>query len=214
MEPKPPPPQAAAPARSEPWLIVLAASVGGVQALRTIIAALPADFSAALVIVQHRPPQRQSELADILRYVAHMPVVEPQDLQPIQPGVIYLARPDAHLTVTHRQQFLHRDGSRIRFSRSSANPLFESAADVFGKHVVAVVLTGTGSDATDGVQAVRKHGGYVIAQDKLTAEQWGMPGAAVASGVVDYVLPLTAIAPAIQAIVSGTPMVDVPAGTD
>jgi two-component system chemotaxis response regulator CheB len=92
--------------------------------------------------------------------------------------------------------------------RSSANPLLESAAAVFGGRLVAVVLSGTGSDATDGVQTVKAHGGIVIAQDKASSEHWDMPEAAVKSGVVDYVLPIVNIAPTLNALVHGRAVVD------
>ena len=93
---------------------------------------------------------------------------------------------------------------------SSANPLFASAAQVYGPRAIAVVLTGSGYDATDGVQAVKAHGGVVIAQDPSTARHSGMPRSAVETGAVDYVLPLDAIAPAIAAIVRGEPVAPAP----
>jgi two-component system chemotaxis response regulator CheB len=92
-------------------------------------------------------------------------------------------------------------GRRIRHVHSSANPLFESAAGVLGSRVIAVVLTGGGSDATDGVQAIKLRGGMVIAQDQATSQTFGMPGSAIATGAVDYILPLDQIAPALRAMV-------------
>jgi two-component system chemotaxis response regulator CheB len=104
------------------------------------------------------------------------------------------------------RRFFYTDGTRIRFVRSSANPLLESAADAFDGRLIAVVLSGTGSDGTDGVQHVKARGGRVIAQNVETAEHWGMPGAAVRSGAVDYVLPVDAIAAALDALVHGRPV--------
>jgi two-component system chemotaxis response regulator CheB len=86
---------------------------------------------------------------------------------------------------------------------SSANPLLESAAGAFGDRTIAVVLTGSGLDATDGVQTVKARGGIVIAQDPASADFDRMPQSAVSTGVVDHVLPLEAIAPALVAIVRG-----------
>jgi two-component system chemotaxis response regulator CheB len=85
---------------------------------------------------------------------------------------------------------------------SSANPLLESVAPIFSDHVIAVVLTGSGLDATDGVQAVKACGGIVIAQDEATSLHFGMPGSAIRTGVVDRVLPLSSIAPALVELVS------------
>jgi len=91
---------------------------------------------------------------------------------------------------------------------SSADPLLESAAGAFDGRLVAVVLTGAGSDGAAGVRSVKAHGGVVIAQDRETSEHWSMPEAAVKSGAVDYVLPLDAIGPALDAIVHDRPVVD------
>jgi two-component system chemotaxis response regulator CheB len=119
---------------------------------------------------------------------------------------VYLAQPDTHLTIAADRSFRYRDGTRIRHVRSSANPLFESAAKVFDGHVVAVVLSGGGHDATDGVQGVKAHGGLIIAQDQATSQFWGMPRSAIESGAVDDVLPLDAIGPALNDIVHGRPI--------
>ena len=87
-----------------------------------------------------------------------MPVVQADDGERVAPGVVYVARPDLHLTVTAGRHFAYRDGRRIKFLRSSAVPLLDSAAAAFGDRVVAVVLTGSGTDATDGVQRVKQGG--------------------------------------------------------
>jgi two-component system chemotaxis response regulator CheB len=124
-------------------------------------------------------------------------------------GTAYLARADRHLTIASDQTFHYHDGTRIRHVRSSANPLFETAAKAFDGPLVAVVLSGGGGDATDGVQGVKAHGGVVIAQDPATSEHSSMPESAIASGAVDYVLPLDAIGPAPKDIVNGRPVLDV-----
>jgi two-component system chemotaxis response regulator CheB len=95
------------------------------------------------------------------------------------------------------------DGQRIKFLRSSANPLFESAAQVLGDRVIAVVLTGGGSDGTDGVQAVKSMGGIIIAQDPEQAQHPDMPLSAIRTGVVDYVLSVHDIAPTLVRLASG-----------
>ena len=190
----------------DPWLIVIAASAGGIEALRTVVAALPRTIPAAIVVVQHRTPARESMLDQILGRVAHMPVETAQAGDVVRPDVIYLARPDLHLTVRPDRRFAYVDGTRVRGVRSSANPLFESAASAFGNRAVAVVLTGSGFDATDGVQAIKAQGGIVIVQDPSTAAHAGMPGSAVKTGVVDHVLRLESIAPALVAITEGQPV--------
>jgi two-component system chemotaxis response regulator CheB len=196
-----------------PWLVAVAGSTGGVAALGTVLAALPHSLPIAVVVVQHRRPTGQSYLREILMRRAQMPVVEATTGDRISPGVVYLARPDRHLTVRPDRHFAYTDGTRIKFLSSSANPLLESAARAFDGRLIAVVLTGGGSDATDGVQAVKANGGVVIVQDKASSEQWSMPESALKSGAVDYVLPLEAIGPAIDAIINGRPIAGVASAT-
>jgi two-component system chemotaxis response regulator CheB len=189
-------------------MITLAASAGGIDALKTVLRALPKGLPAAVVVLQHRTPRAENHLMEVLGRAAAMPVTMAEHDQVIQPARVYVARSDLHLTVSPARRFTYMNGARIRFLLSSANPLFESAAEAFKKHLVAVVLTGGGSDATDGVQTVKAHGGIVIAQDPATAEHGSMPAAAVQSGAVDLVLPLERIGPALDAIVRGQPIHD------
>jgi two-component system, chemotaxis family, protein-glutamate methylesterase/glutaminase len=190
-----------------PWVITMAASAGGVEALTTVLRGLPRDLPAAVVVVQHRVPKpHPNNFRGILERAAALPVVMAEQDQIIQPGRVYIARSDLHLTISPTMRFSYTNGRRIRFLLSSANPLFESAAAAFKNHLVAVVLTGSGTDATDGVQSVKAHGGLVIAQDPATAKHGSMPSSAVQTGSVDLVLPLAAIGPALDAIVRGKPI--------
>ena len=190
-----------------PWVIAMAASAGGIRALQTVLSALPRDLPAAVVVVQHRTASSEpNHLRAILARATAMPVVVAAGDQIIEPGHLYLARSDLHLTVSPEGRFTYVNGRKIRFLSSSANPLFESAAVAFKNRLVAVVLTGSGSDASDGVQNVKAHGGLVIAQDPSSAEHAGMPAAAVLSGSVDFILPLEEIGPALDAIVHGRPI--------
>jgi two-component system, chemotaxis family, protein-glutamate methylesterase/glutaminase len=106
------------------------------------------------------------------------------------------------LTLTDAGTFSYVDGQRINHVLSSANPLFISSAAALGTRAIAVVLTGFGSDGTDGVQSIKAGGGIVIAQDERTSEAFGMPGAAIKTGAVDYVLPLEEIAPTLVRLVN------------
>ena len=193
--------------RSEPptpfWLIVIAASAGGVRALQTVLSSLPASIPASIVIVQHRSSRPERILDRILSRVSALPVTEPAPEDEIEPGRVYLARPDLHLSVLPSKRFAYVDGTRIRGVLSSANPLFESSAEIFGDRTIAVVLTGSGCDGTDGIQRVKARGGIVIVQDLQTAEHPGMPRSALQTGAVDRVLPLEDIGPALVALTSG-----------
>jgi two-component system chemotaxis response regulator CheB len=184
-------------------LVVIAASAGGVQALGTLLSALPPDFPIPVAIVLHRTTQLPNLLADVLGRRTRLPVKLVEQLEPLRPGTVYLAPPDLHFMVRLGGTAYLTDGRKIRFVRSSANPLFESAAEALGGRVLAVVLTGFGRNGTDGVQVVRAHGGTVIAQDRGTSEQFGMPQSAIATGCVSRVLPLREIGPALVQLVRG-----------
>lgn len=186
-------------------LVVIAASAGGIKALETILGALPADFAAPIAVVQHRSTHLPNYLAEVLGRHTPLKVKFAIHTERMRAGTVYVAPPEYHLTVDRHLGVALRDGRRIRHVLSSANPLFESAAAALDGHVVAVVLTGYGSDATDGVQAIRAHGGIVLAQDRATAETFDMPQSAIATGCVDCVLPLSEIAPTLRALVKANP---------
>jgi two-component system chemotaxis response regulator CheB len=183
------------PTRDGYELVVLAASAGGIEALGRLLGALPPTFPVPIALVQHRSPHSPNLLDKVLQRRTPLRVKPVEPGEALRAGTVYVAPADHHLVLRADRRLGLTDGRKIRFLRSSANPLFESAADVLGSRVVAVVLTGGGSDATDGVQAVKSRGGIVIAQDRATSLTFGMPGAAIATGAVDYVLPLDHIAP-------------------
>jgi two-component system, chemotaxis family, protein-glutamate methylesterase/glutaminase len=183
------------------WLTVIAASAGGVHALQQIVRGFPPGFPGAVVIIQHRKPHDESLLEQILQRGCDLPVRRAEEAAAIEPGTVYVARPDRHLIVQGNGTFGYQNGHRRRFVLPSANPVFESAAKVFGAHVIAVVLTGCGINGTDGVQTVKANDGTVIVQDPASALFGHMPRAAIATGVVDRVLPLEQIAPAVVSIV-------------
>jgi two-component system chemotaxis response regulator CheB len=184
-------------------LVVIGGSQGGLQALREILEDLPVDFPLPIAVVLHRTAQQPNLLRDVLQRWTPLSVtpVHASGLV-LEPGRVYLAPPDMHLSVHADRKLELSDGRRIRGVLSSANPLFESAADVLGGRVVAVVLSGRGFDATDGVQAVRSRGGVVIAQDEATSDQFSMPRSAIASGAVDMVLPIERIGAALVELAS------------
>jgi two-component system chemotaxis response regulator CheB len=180
-----------------PPIVALAASAGGIGALRQILAALPAAFPAAVVIVQHMAPHQPSVMANILGRHSILPVAEAREGTQLTPGKIYVAPPNRHLLVGPQGILALSDASRVHFVRPAADLLFTSLAESRGAGAIAVVLTGSGFDGADGVVAIKRHGGTVIVQDKATSEFSGMPMAALATGCADRVLPLEEIAPAL-----------------
>jgi two-component system chemotaxis response regulator CheB len=185
---------------------VIAASAGGLRALRQILERLPNSFPAAIAIVMHRTDVMPSRLGALLGRWTTLVVKDVEAGEPLRAGTVYIAPPSLHLRITPERLLELSDGVRISHVRSSANPLFESAAAVLDGRVIAVVLTGGGHDATDGVQAVKARGGVVIAQDEASSEHFAMPRSAIATGAVDYVLPVQEIGPALLRLVSGTPL--------
>lgn len=174
--------------------VVLAASAGGVTALKKLLSQLPPDFPLPIAVVQHRSGRPPNILAKVLGLRAPLKVKQAEDREVLQPGTVYLAPPDLHMTVEADRSIRLTNGHKVRHVLSSANPLFESAAEALEGRVIAVVLTGFDRDGTDGVQAVKQHGGIVIAQDEATSQVFGMPHSAILTGVVDHVLPLDQIA--------------------
>jgi len=191
---------------ASPWLIAMAASAGGIPALKTVLESLPPTIPASVVIVLHHVAKPESTLEGILAPDTRMLITTAKAGDCIQLGVVYIARPDHHLVVKPDRRFAYIDGARIQFVLSSANPLFDSAAQVFGDRTIAVVLAGDGFDGKDGIHLINARGGVVIAQDPASAAHPSMPASAVSTGVVDYVLPLEAIAPALNAIALGRPV--------
>jgi two-component system chemotaxis response regulator CheB len=182
-------------------LIVLAASAGGLEAIEAILAELPADWTVPIAIVLHRTNQVPNLLSQVLGRRTMLRVKPAEVGETPAAGVIYLAPPDMHLTLSSDGTFTCHHGALIHHLHSSADPLLRSAAEVFGRRVIAVVLSGGGSDALDGVRAVHDAGGVVVAQDRATSRVFGMPGAAISSGVVNYTLPVERIGPALRALV-------------
>jgi two-component system chemotaxis response regulator CheB len=177
----------------EPFgMVAIASSAGGITALRKLLSTLPADYALPVAVVQHRSRHDPDLLPGVLKRASALPVRSVRPGEPVRRGTVYVAPPDAHLVVTPDQRFELADGKRICHVLSSANPLFTSAARALGP-VIGVVLTGKGRDATDGVRAIKAAGGTVIVQDEATSEWFGMPGSAIETGRVDYVLPLEQI---------------------
>lgn len=184
-------------------LVVVVGSAGGIEALLAVLGALPANFPAPIVVVQHRTAVAQGVLPRILARRSALRVTLAADGATLVPGTVYVAPADHHVLVGPGGTLQLVDGRRIKHVLSSANPLFESAARVVGPRVIAVVLSGSGSDGTDGVQAVKASGGIVVAQDQATSGHFSMPRAAIQSGSVDYVLPIEAIGPALVSLAVG-----------
>jgi two-component system chemotaxis response regulator CheB len=174
-------------------LVALGSSAGGLRALRTLLHALPGDFGAPILIVQHLAPRHRSLMAEILARDTPMQVRQAEDGIRVTAGTVYIAIPDRHLLVDDDGTLRLSDSELVRFVRPSVDVLFQSVASSYGERAVGVVLTGTGSDGAMGVEALHAAGGTVIVEDTDTAEFDGMPSAARATGAADFELPLAEI---------------------
>ncbi len=176
-------------------LVVIGASWGGLVALERVLDELPRDIDAAIAIAQHRSPGDGSAgLAMILGRHTAMQVVDAEDKQPIEPGIVYLAPPDYHLYIEEDGFALSVDEA-VLHSRPSIDVLFESAADVWRERLIGVILTGANEDGAYGLARVKRAGGYTIVQNPVEAEKPEMPRAALRAVEPDTVAPLASIGP-------------------
>ena len=180
--------------------VVIGTSAGGVDALSALLPALPADAQAAVFVVIHLPRERPSLLADLFGAKCAAPVREAQDKEPVEPGTVYFAPPDYHLLVDVGPQLSLSADELVNFSRPSVDVLFESAADVYGSHLLGVVLTGASHDGAAGLAAVQRAGGRAVVQRPDTAQVPLMAEAALQRTPSAAVLSLAEIADLLAAL--------------
>jgi two-component system chemotaxis response regulator CheB len=196
-------PAVASPA-ARPEIVVIAGSTGGFEAMREIFRALPRDLPVPVVVLLHRTGNPDT-LASSLALVSGANTKNAVEGEGLLPGTVYVAPSGMHVRIRPDHTISLFDGRTIRFQRSSANPLFESAARVYGSGVIAVVLSGFDRDGTDGVQAVNRAGGTVIAQSPATSRPAGMPSSAITTGCVNHIVPLERIAPTLVNLLQPRP---------
>jgi two-component system chemotaxis response regulator CheB len=205
----PPPPRAVAPRTGpgkKPAVLVIGSSTGGPEALAGVLPLLPANLPVPVLIVQHMPPVFTRQFAQRLDRLSPLRVVEAADGSPLVPGTVHLAPGDHHLVVRSSARGLHtglNQGPPENFCRPAVDPLFRSAVAAYDGAVLAVVLTGMGSDGRNGAAEIRAAGGTVVVQDQATSVVWGMPGAVAQAGLADEILPLDRIPDAINRHLAG-----------
>lgn len=190
-----------------PGVLVVGASTGGPQALHNLFVGMAGLIDRVPVLVtQHMPPTFTAILAEHLARVIHRPAHEARDGEEITAGTIYLAPGGKHMQVTRRNGVAVieiADGPAINFCKPAVDPLFFSAAEVWGNKVLGLVLTGMGADGLRGAEAIVAHGGHIVAQDEASSVVWGMPGQVALAGLCSAVLPLGDIAPRLQRMFAG-----------
>ncbi len=183
--------------------MVIGTSSGGIDALRTLAAALPADFAPPICVVVHVAPHSPGIIHEILGRAGPLPAFKGADGMPLTRG-FYVAPPDFHMLVEDGALRL-ASGPRENRSRPAIDPLFRSAARAHGRGVIGVVLTGNLDDGTDGLWTVKRQGGIAIAQDPDDAVVPSMPRSAIRHVAVDHVVPLAALGPLLVTL-AATPL--------
>jgi two-component system, chemotaxis family, protein-glutamate methylesterase/glutaminase len=193
-------------------IVALLASAGGVDALSRVLAALPANLPAAVLVVLHQAQTRASVLVGILGRRTELTVAEARQDTVLRPGLVLVTPPGRHLLVTPAGRVSLVDSYHSPRPRPSGDLLLATLAVACGPRVLAVVLTGQGFDGHAGVQAVHQHGGTVFAQDEATSKYFDMPAAAITTGGVQQILGLDDIAAAIVERTSVRPSTADPGG--
>ena len=189
--------------RTRMRLVVIGSSTGGPQALQTVITGLSECFPCPVIVVQHMPAGFTGALAARLDGISKVRVREAQDGNVLEAGCVYIAPGNYHLRVLHdagTRRIALSDEPPVGNHRPAVNVMYDSVAPL-GKDVVAVILTGMGSDGRDGMRKIKENGGYCIAQDEATCVVYGMPKSVIEAGLADEICPLPQIAEAIEAAV-------------
>jgi two-component system, chemotaxis family, protein-glutamate methylesterase/glutaminase len=184
-------------------VVVVAASTGGPRALADVVSQLSCDLDAAVLIVQHMPSEFIPTLADRLAQICSLPVAVASNGEKIIAGRVYVAPGDGQMRIgveSGSATIVIDAGDPIFAIRPAADPLFASAAKVFGRRAIGVVLSGMGRDGSEGLRAIRGAGGGAIIQDRSSSIVFGMPGAALATAGADCIVPSQRIAGAIDAL--------------
>ncbi len=188
-------------------IVIIGTSTGGPRALQQIIPFLPPYFNAPVLVVQHMPAGFTKSLAERLASQSGIMVREARDGDIVRPGIVLIAPGDYHMTVRREEMngktkevIALNKGEKVQGVRPSVDVLLNSVAQIYGANSVGVILTGMGSDGTDGIRRLKSAGGRVIAEDESTCVVYGMPRSIIEQHLADYVLPINKIAESIAQI--------------
>ena len=183
------------------WVIGVGSSAGGLEALSSFFKALPPDINAAFIVAQHLAPHSKSMMVELISRQSSLPVVAVEDHVQLRPGVISIVPPNHDVTTTNGELRLTMAGKETR-PKPSVDTFFQSLARLYGKRAVGIILSGTGSDGSEGIRFIKENGGITIVQDSESAKYDGMPKSAFETGLVDAVLPPEEIALKLPSILS------------
>ena len=173
--------------------VVCGVSAGGLKVLKSLLGAIPTDFAAAMVIVQHRLPREDDLLIGHLSGFCKLPVKEAEDKEVIKGGIVYIAPANYHLMIEADRTFSLSTDEKVNYSRPSIDVLFDTAAEAYGACLLGVILTGANCDGAAGLYRIKTFGGITVVQDPESAEYVAMPRAALAAAQADLVLDIDSI---------------------
>jgi two-component system chemotaxis response regulator CheB len=173
--------------------VVIGVSAGGMQALKTILPSLPASFPLPIVIVQHVGARSDNFLAEYLANLSSLKIKEAEGGEKLSPGTAYLAPAGYHLLIEPDRTFSLSVDPRLNYACPSIDMMFESAADVFKRRLIGIILTGANADGAQGLKKIKKYGGLAIVQNPNSAEAPYMPQAALDVVRADYIADLEKI---------------------
>lgn len=184
--------------------IVIGASAGGMDAIKSILMPLQEEFPASILIVQHLSPHSDGYMARHLNELCKINVKEADEKENILPGNVYIAPSNYHLLVEKDETLSLTVDPKVNYSRPSIDVLFESAAEVYENELIGIILTGGNGDGSKGLKRIKEFGGLAIVQDPRTAEADFMPKAAIKASEVDYTLSLNKISNKLIKLVGDT----------
>lgn len=173
--------------------IVIGVSSGGLNVLKKLLPALPADFCLPIIIVQHVGAHSENYWIDVLNTMTKLNVKEADEKEIISKGNVYIAPANYHLLVEKDHTLSLSNEQKVNFARPSIDVLFESAAEAYKDKLIGIILTGSNSDGTNGLKKIKEHGGLAIVQDPHSAESPFMPSSAIAAVSPDFIFSIEKI---------------------
>lgn len=174
-------------------VLLIAGSAGSLEVLIEVLPKLQQLKSFALIIVLHRKSGEDNLLENLISIKTAIPIMEVEDKVPVEPGYIYIAPSDYHLLFEKDETISLDTSEKVNYSRPSIDVAFESAADVYGPSLAAILLSGANADGTAGLQAIKKSGGVTVVQKPDSAEVAYMPEYAIENMTPDFVLDIKQI---------------------
>ena len=188
------------------------ASAGGLSAFKKLLKAIPEDSGMAFILVQHLDPDHESLLPEILQKGTEIPVLEVTEECKIEPNHIYVMPSNKMMETSNGELMLAPRPAKKKFEHIlPIDLLFSALAEIYESHAIGVVLSGTASDGTKGLKAIKNNGGITFAQDLESADHSGMPGSAIQAGVVDFIFPPEKIP---EKLLDVTQIINVPAALE